>query len=171
MKQRVEKTICSVTVNGTPRDVAVEPRRTLLNLLREDLGLTGAKEVCAMGDCGACTVLLDGETVYSCLVLAVECEGRDVQTIEGLAQDGQLTAVQRAFVEDDAFQCGYCTSGQILSLEALFASNAKPSDEELARAVTGNLCRCGAYQNILAAARRARDLQAASGSDDSGAPT
>jgi xanthine dehydrogenase YagT iron-sulfur-binding subunit len=127
----------------------VEPRRTLLDALRHDLGLTGAKKACDMGNCGACTVLLDGRAAYACLLLAVDCAGRAVQTIEGLHDD----PLQRAFIEADAFQCGFCTPGQILSLKALFAEKAAPTDEEVVRAVSGNLCRCGAYRNIVRAAR------------------
>ncbi len=138
----------------------VEPRRTLLDALRHNLGLTGAKKACDMGNCGACTVHLDGRAVYSCLVLAVDCEGREVTTIEGVAagsDEGELHPLQRAFIEADAFQCGYCTPGQIMSLKALFDRTPHPSDEEIERAVCGNLCRCGAYQHILKAARLARD--------------
>jgi len=135
--------------------VDAEPRRTLLDALRHNLGLTGAKKACDRGNCGACTVQLDGRAVYSCLVLAVDCAGREVTTIEGLA-NGELHPLQRAFIEADAFQCGYCTPGQIMSLKALFDRTAQPSDEEIERALSGNLCRCGAYQHIVKAARLAR---------------
>jgi aerobic-type carbon monoxide dehydrogenase small subunit (CoxS/CutS family) len=138
-------------VNGGEHSVDVAPRRTLLDALRVDLGLTGAKKACDMGNCGACTVLVDGEAVYSCLLLAVECAESEITTIEGLEND----PLQRAFVEADAFQCGFCTPGQIMSLRALLNENPNPSDEDLVRAVSGNLCRCGAYQNILRAARMA----------------
>jgi aerobic-type carbon monoxide dehydrogenase small subunit (CoxS/CutS family) len=136
-------------VNGQACTVDVEPRRTLLDLLRNDLALTGAKKSCDMGNCGACTVLVDGRATYACLLLAVECAGRKVQTIEGLADD----PLQRAFIEADAFQCGFCTPGQIMSLRALFNENSAPTDEDIVRALSGNLCRCGAYRNILRAAR------------------
>jgi xanthine dehydrogenase YagT iron-sulfur-binding subunit len=142
-----------LTVNGTPREVYIEPRRTLLATLRQDLHLTGAKPGCDMGQCGACTVLLDGEAVYSCLLLAVECQGREITTIEGLEHDGALDPVQRAFVEHDALQCGFCTPGQVLALKAMLARNPHPSDEEIERGMSGNLCRCGAYVKIRAAAR------------------
>lgn len=142
-----------ITVNGEARTLAVEPRRTLLDALREDLRLTGAKPGCNMGQCGACTVLLDGEAVYSCLTLALECESKSVTTIEGLAHDGQLDPVQRAFIEHDALQCGFCTPGQILALKALLARNPHPSEDEILRGLSGNLCRCGAYPKILNAAR------------------
>jgi aerobic-type carbon monoxide dehydrogenase small subunit (CoxS/CutS family) len=140
-------------VNGTARSIEVEPRRTLVDALRHDLGLTGAKKACDMGNCGACTVLLDGEAVYSCLVLAVDCAARRITTIEGLDQD----PLQQAFIDADAFQCGYCTPGQIMSLRALFDRTPRPSDEEIERALSGNLCRCGAYQNIVKAACLVRD--------------
>jgi len=137
--------------------VDAEPRRTLLDALRHNLGLTGAKKACDRGNCGACTVQLDGRAVYSCLVLAVDCAGREVTTIEGLANgERELHPLQRAFIEADAFQCGYCTPGQIMSLKALFDRTAQPSDEEIERALSGNLCRCGAYQHIVKAARLAR---------------
>ena len=149
-----------LTVNGAAHALTLEPRRTLLDTLRHDLQLTGAKKVCDMGDCGACTVLVDGRAMYACLLLAVDCEGRQITTIEGLARDGQLDPVQRAFVEADAFQCGFCTPGQIMSLRELLDATPSPSDDEIRRAVSGNLCRCGAYQNILRAGRRAVELQA-----------
>jgi aerobic-type carbon monoxide dehydrogenase small subunit (CoxS/CutS family) len=155
----------TIRVNGHDQALEVEPRRTLLDALRHDLELTGTKKVCNMGDCGACTVLVDGRTMYSCLLLAVDCAGREVTTIEGLTRaDGgfdDLDPVQRAFIEMDAFQCGFCTSGQIMSLRGLLNENASPSDEEIERAVTGNLCRCGAYQHILHAGRRAVELASA----------
>ncbi len=140
-------------VNGTAHDVAVEERETLLETLRTGLHLTGAKPGCEMGQCGACTVLLDGEAVYSCLLLAVECEGRAITTIEGLARDGELDPIQRAFAAHDALQCGFCTPGQILAMKALLARNPHPSDDEIERGMAGNLCRCGAYAKILAAGR------------------
>lgn len=142
-----------LTVNGRMYALTVEPRRTLLDALREDLHLTGAKPGCNMGQCGACTVLMDGEAVYSCLLLAVECQGRAITTIEGLAEDDQLDPVQQAFIEHDALQCGFCTPGQVLALKALLLRNQQPSDEEIERAMSGNLCRCGAYPKILSAAR------------------
>jgi aerobic-type carbon monoxide dehydrogenase small subunit (CoxS/CutS family) len=142
-----------LTVNNTAYDLDIEPRRTLLDALREDLHLTGAKPGCNMGSCGACTVLVDGEAVYSCLTLAVECEDRRITTIEGLAVGGDLDPVQRAFVEHDALQCGFCTPGQVLALKALLLRNPHPSDDEIERGMSGNLCRCGAYPKIRAAAR------------------
>jgi xanthine dehydrogenase YagT iron-sulfur-binding subunit len=149
----------TLTVNGEAHHAMVEPRRTLLDLLRHDLHLTGAKKVCDMGNCGACTVIVDDRTVYACLVLAVDCDGKHIQTIEGLAEGTTLDPVQQAFVEEDAFQCGYCTPGQIMSLRALLNDNPDPTDDEIARAVSGNLCRCGAYAHIARAGRRAAELR------------
>ena len=150
----------SLEVNGHPARAHVPPHRTLLDLLREDLGLTGAKKVCDEGTCGACTVLVDDRPVYSCMTLAVACEGRSVETVEGLARDGELHPVQEAFIAHDAFQCGFCTPGQIMSVVALLRGNASPTADDAMRAVAGNLCRCGAYPNIveatLAAAKKAK---------------
>jgi aerobic-type carbon monoxide dehydrogenase small subunit (CoxS/CutS family) len=140
-------------VNGIAHDLDLDPRRTLLDALRDDIGLTGAKPGCRMGNCGACTILLDGEAVYSCLLLAVECEGHTIGTIEGLAQGGELDAVQAAFIEHDALQCGFCTPGQVMAMKALLDRNPHPNDEELERGMSGNLCRCGAYPKIRAAGR------------------
>jgi xanthine dehydrogenase YagT iron-sulfur-binding subunit len=166
--------LVTLNVNGTDQTIAIEPRRTLLDALRHDLHLTGTKKVCDMGDCGACTVIVDGRAVYSCLLLAIDCEGRSITTIEGLthqaastngdsthedSQDEMLDPLQQAFIEVDAFQCGFCTSGQIMSLKALLLNTPSPTDEQIQRAVTGNLCRCGAYRNILAAGRMAADAQ------------
>jgi xanthine dehydrogenase YagT iron-sulfur-binding subunit len=144
-------------VNGAEHALVLEPRRTLLDTLRHDLHLTGTKKVCDMGDCGACTILVDGRAMYACLLLAVDCQGRRITTIEGLAHDGQLDPVQQAFIEADAFQCGFCTPGQVMSLRALLNETPAPSDEDIRRAFSGNLCRCGAYVNILRAGRMAAD--------------
>jgi xanthine dehydrogenase YagT iron-sulfur-binding subunit len=149
-------------VNGAEHALVLEPRRTLLDTLRHDLQLTGTKKVCDMGDCGACTILVDGRAMYACLLLAVDCRGRRITTIEGLARDGQLDPVQQAFIEADAFQCGFCTPGQVMSLRALLNETPTPSDEDIRRAVSGNLCRCGAYVNILRAGRMAADRGAES---------
>lgn len=147
-------------INGAEYMLVLEPRRTLLDTLRNDLQLTGTKKVCDMGDCGACTVLVDGHAMYACLLLGVDCQGRQITTIEGLTRDGQLDAIQQAFVQADAFQCGFCTPGQIMSLRALLNDTPAPSDDEILRAVSGILCRCGAYLNILRAGRMAADLHA-----------
>ncbi|HEV2072491.1 MAG TPA: (2Fe-2S)-binding protein [Thermomicrobiales bacterium] len=151
----------AISINGETHQLMIEPRRTLLDTLRHDLRLTGAKKVCDMGNCGACTVTVDGQAMYSCLLLAVDCDGREIRTIEGLATGEKLDPVQQAFVEEDAFQCGYCTPGQIMSIRALLDDHPQPTDEQIMRAVSGNLCRCGAYQHIARAGRRAAELQAA----------
>lgn len=148
-----ERMLVRLDVNGARHEVDIDPRRTLLDLLREDLGLTGAKPGCNMGNCGACTVLVDDEPLYSCLLLAADCQGRQVTTIEGLAQGVESDPVQRAFVEHDALQCGFCTPGQVLAMTALLRRNPHPNDEEILRGMSGNLCRCGAYPKILAAGR------------------
>lgn len=145
----------TLRVNGQTYYLAVTPNQSLAEILRGDLGLTGTKIVCAMGDCGACTVQLDGVPVYSCLQLAIDSQGRDITTIEGLARDGKMHPVQKAFIADDAFQCGYCTSGQIMTLAAFLAKNQNPGADDIKRAVSGNLCRCGAYPKIVKAGLRA----------------
>jgi xanthine dehydrogenase YagT iron-sulfur-binding subunit len=147
----------TLAVNGDTRVVDLEPRTSLLDALRERLGLTGTKKGCDHGTCGACTVWVDGRRVLSCLTLAVTCEGREVTTIEGLAGDGQLHAMQRAFIEHDAFQCGYCTPGQIMSAVALIREGNATTDEDIAEFMSGNICRCAAYPNIRAAIREVRD--------------
>lgn len=150
----------TLNVNGASVSVRASPGRSLLDTLRDSLGLTGTKKVCNEGDCGACTVLIDGKPAYSCLALAIACEGRVIETVEGLAANGQLHPVQQAFVDHDAYQCGFCTPGQVMSVVALLRENARPTEDDVRRAVTGNLCRCGAYTNIvaagLAAARKTR---------------
>jgi len=143
----------TLSINGVVHELMLEPRRTLLDALRSELQLTGTKKVCDMGDCGACTVLVDGRAMYACLLLAVDCQGRRITTIEGLGRDGELGPVQQAFIEADAFQCGFCTPGQIMSLRALLNETPVSSDEDIVRAVSGNLCRCGAYVHIIAAGR------------------
>ena len=142
-------------VNGSGWPLRLASRVTLLDALREHLGLTGTKKGCDQGACGACTVLVDGKRVVSCLMLAAQCEGREVTTIEGLAPDGGLHPVQEAFVRHDGFQCGYCTPGQIMSAVALLAEGRAGSAEEIREYMSGNLCRCGAYPNIVAAIRDA----------------
>ncbi len=141
----------ALTVNGRNVSVRVGPLRSLLDTLRENLGLTGTKRVCNEGDCGACTVLVDGRPIYSCITLAVTCEGRAVETIEGISANGKLHPVQEAFIEQDAYQCGFCTPGQVMSIVGLLRANAAPSADDVKRAVSGNLCRCGAYPNIVKA--------------------
>jgi aerobic-type carbon monoxide dehydrogenase small subunit (CoxS/CutS family) len=150
----------ALTVNGKPVAAEVEGRTLLVQLLRETLGLTGTHVGCDTSQCGACTVIVDGRAMYSCLLLAIDCQGREIRTIEGLTQGDELDPLQEAFVANDAFQCGYCTSGQIMSLRALLDAHPHASDEQIERAVTGNLCRCGAYLNILAAGRQVAQRQA-----------
>jgi xanthine dehydrogenase YagT iron-sulfur-binding subunit len=146
-----------LTVNGDTHELELEPRVSLLDALREHLGLTGSKKGCDQGTCGACTVWVDGRRVLACLTLAVTCEGREVTTIEGLAADGELHPMQAAFVEQDAFQCGYCTPGQIMSAVALLREGHAGDDGEIREWMSGNICRCAAYPNIRAAIREVRD--------------
>ncbi len=150
-----QATKVSFTLNGTQTSLEVEPRVTLLDALRNRLGLTGTKKVCDRGACGACTVWLDGAVVNACLTLAVECEGRVVRTIEGLASGTKLHPVQEAFVAEDAQQCGYCTPGMVMSCASLLEHNASPSETEIRDAVAGNLCRCGTYPHVFNAVRAA----------------
>ena len=141
----------TLTVNGRKHEVAVEPYRTLVDVLRNELSLTGTKRGCNSGHCGACTVLLDGRAVNSCLVLAVDARDRDILTIEGLAQRGKLHPLQSAFIEYGALQCGYCTSGTILAAKAFLDENPNPSEDEVREALVGNLCRCTGYEPIVEA--------------------
>jgi xanthine dehydrogenase YagT iron-sulfur-binding subunit len=141
----------ALRVNGTEHRLALDPRTTLLDALREHLHLTGSKKGCGLGQCGACTVLMDGKRVKSCLSLAALVEGREITTIEGLAQGGQLHPLQAAFIERDAFQCGYCTPGQIMAGVACIAEGHAGSAQEIRDWMSGNLCRCGAYDHIVAA--------------------
>jgi len=140
-------------VNGRTSELRLDSRVTLLSALREHLVLSGTKKGCDQGACGACTVLLDGRRVLSCLVLAAQCDGREVTTIEGLARNGRPHPLQEAFVHHDGFQCGFCTPGQIMSAVALLEEDRAGSDEEIREFMSGNLCRCGAYPNIVAAIR------------------
>jgi xanthine dehydrogenase YagT iron-sulfur-binding subunit len=146
-----------LSVNGQERELRIEPRVSLLDALREHLGLTGSKKGCDQGTCGACTVWVDGRRVLACLTLAVTCEGREVTTIEGLSADGALHPMQAAFVDQDAFQCGYCTPGQIMSAVAVLREGHAGDDAEIAEWMSGNICRCAAYPNIRAAIRDVRD--------------
>jgi aerobic-type carbon monoxide dehydrogenase small subunit (CoxS/CutS family) len=152
----VPQTTIQVTINGERRKLDVEDRWTLVEVLRDHLGLTGAKIGCDRGECGACTVLLDGKPVYSCSQLAVWADGRSVQTVEGLVQKGQLDPLQKAFIEHDGPQCGFCTSGQLMSAKALLNHNAHPTADEVRAAMTGNICRCSNYnryvESVMAAA-------------------
>lgn len=141
----------TMTVNGELETLIVQPYHTLLHALREQLVLTGPKDGCSAGECGACTVLLDGEPVNSCLVLAVECDGHEIVTVEGLARDGQFSALQEAFVEHNAVQCGFCTPGMLISAHALLRRNPHPTEPEIRESLVGNLCRCTGYLRIVEA--------------------
>ena len=147
------KKLIHLTINDQPYEVAVEPNQTLVDLLRYQLGLTGTKKGCEMGDCGSCTVILDGKAVNSCLVLALQADGRSIQTIEGLETGEGLHPVQEAFVEKGAIQCGFCSSGMILSAKTLLDQTPNPSETEIRRALSGNLCRCTGYQKIIEAVK------------------
>jgi xanthine dehydrogenase YagT iron-sulfur-binding subunit len=146
-------------LNGADTNLHVDARVTLLDALRDHLGLTGTKKGCDQGACGACTVLVDGKRVVSCLMLAGQCDGREVTTIEGLATDGALHPLQEAFLRHDAFQCGYCTPGQIMSAVSLIAEGRAGSDDAIREFMSGNLCRCGAYPNIVAAIREVAEAR------------
>jgi len=141
----------NLTVNGELYQLEVEPHRTLLEVVRDDLRLTGAKEGCGTGDCGACSMIVNGRLVTSCLLLAVEADGADILTIEGLARDGKLHPIQQAFIDHGAVQCGFCTPGVILAAKCLLDANPDPSEEEIRRAIAGNLCRCTGYTKIVRA--------------------
>ena len=143
------------TVNHKPVELETDPGRRLLDILREDLGLTGTKEGCGEGECGACTVLVDDLAVLSCLTVAAQLEGRNVVTIEGLEQSGELNVLQTAFVEETAIQCGYCTTGMILSAKGLLIKNPRPNEQEIRTALAGNICRCSGYHQIIRAVSRA----------------
>ena len=139
----------SFTINGRKEQVSIPPHRTLLEMLREDLQLTGTKEGCGHGECGACTVILDGKTVNSCLVLAAEADGQDILTIEGLETGDKIHLIQQAFIDESGMQCGFCTPGVILSAKALLDANPAPTREEIKEALVGNFCRCTGYTKIL----------------------
>ena len=147
------------TVNGRAREVVVEPHHTLLEVLRADLGLTGTKECCLVGECGACTVVLDGRSVDSCLVLALEADGGDVVTVEGLARRGELDALQQAFLDHGAAQCGFCIPGQLMAARALLDANPHPTRADVEDGLAGNLCRCAGYEQIIEATLDAADRE------------
>ena len=155
----------SLKINGETKKFEVEPRVTLLDLLRNRTDLTGTKEVCDRATCGACTVWLDGTPVYSCMTLAIEAQRREITTIEGLAKGGELTPVQKAFVNCDGLQCGFCTPGFVMSVSALLKQNPKPTEEDVRKACAGNLCRCGTYPRVFAAALEAAGVKTASSAE------
>ena len=159
MTEQGEMTEVVLLINGRKYRLLVEPRWSLLHVLREQLRLTGTKVGCERGECGTCTVLIDDVPRYACMTLAVEAEGTKITTLEGLMKGEQLGPVQRAFVEHDAFQCGYCTPGQIMSVEGLLRKNPHPTTEEIRSGMSGNLCRCGTYKHIINAAKKAAELK------------
>jgi carbon-monoxide dehydrogenase small subunit len=152
MKQLIE-----TKINGTFYRLEIEPHWTLIELLRDVLQLTGAKNSCGMGECGSCTVIMDGKAIYSCLTLAIRADGKEIITIEGLARGEELHPLQKAFIDYGAFQCGYCTPGMILSSKALLDENPNPAEEEIRRGISGNLCRCTGYNMIVEAVKVASE--------------
>lgn len=154
MPKKLQITLC---VNGQGHNVLVFPRDTLLSVLRDTIGLTGTKEACGTGECGSCTVLIDGEAILSCLTLAVEVEGKDITTIEGLSKNGMLSPLQQSFLDHGAVQCGFCTPGMVVSATALLSSNPNPSRADIQKALEGNICRCTGYNKILEAIESIRD--------------
>jgi carbon-monoxide dehydrogenase small subunit len=155
LKRKIRSQIVEIGVNGEWHEVSVKPRNSLVEVLREKLGLTGTKDGCEQGVCGACTVLLDGRPVLACVTLAVECHGKEIRTVEGLARGEILSAIQQAFLDQGAVQCGFCTSGMLMSATALLEKNSKPSLAEIKKALEGNLCRCTGYNAIVAAVQQA----------------
>ncbi len=149
----------ALTVNGRTHKLLVEARWSLLHVLRDHLGLTGTKVGCERGECGACTVLIDGKARYACMTLAVEADGHDITTVEGLMSGEELGPTQRAFAEEDAFQCGYCTPGQVMAAEGLLRANPSPDLDQIRHGMAGNICRCGAYAHIFKAVAKAADLK------------
>jgi xanthine dehydrogenase YagT iron-sulfur-binding subunit len=149
----------AITVNGRTHKLLVEARWSLLHVLRDHLGLTGTKVGCERGECGACTVLIDGKARYACMTLAVEADGHDITTVEGLMSGEELGPTQRAFAEEDAFQCGYCTPGQVMAAEGLLRANPSPDLDQIRHGMAGNICRCGAYAHIFKAVAKAADLK------------
>jgi len=159
IKREKSRYAIDLVINGDPYSLAVKANALLLDVLREQLNFTGTKKGCELGDCGACTVLLNGKPVNSCLVLAVEADGQHVTTIEGLEKNGKLDALQEAFINNGAIQCGFCTSGMILSAKALLTSNPQPTEQDVRKAISGNLCRCTGYVNIVKAVLSAAEQE------------
>ncbi len=155
MSAEMNKTILRTKINGKAVEIAVKPTWTLLRVLREELGLTGTKKGCEQGDCGACTVIMDGRTVNACLVLALQAESKEIETIESLGTQDHLHPLQESFIENGAVQCGYCTPGMLMSGAALLDKNPKPNIDEIKRAISGNLCRCSGYVKIIDAIEKA----------------
>ncbi len=153
------KKLIELKVNGEEYEIAADVNRTLLEVLREELGFTGSKEACDLGACGACTVLMDGRPVLSCLTLAIEAQGKDILTIEGLAKEGELHPLQKSFVDHGAIQCGFCTPGMIMTGKALLDRNLSPTEDEIREAISGNLCRCTGYVKIIEAVKVTAEQQ------------
>ena len=151
------KQLVALNINGDAYELAVAPTHTLLEVLREDAGLTGTKHGCEQGECGLCTVLIDGRPQFSCLTLAIEAEGAEIRTVEGLARNGELHPLQQAWGETGASQCGYCTPGMLMSTTALLRENPSPSEDEIKKALQGNICRCTGYWNIFEAVKAASE--------------
>jgi aerobic carbon-monoxide dehydrogenase small subunit len=160
LKPKIRSRVIEINVNGERHEISVKPRHTLVEVLRENLGLTGTKDGCEQGVCGACTVLLEGRPTLACITLAVECDGKEVRTVEGLAQGQVFSTIQQAFLDQGAVQCGFCTPGMLMSTTALLEKNSKPTVPEIKKALEGNLCRCTGYNAIVAA------VQQAAGQDD-----
>ena len=154
------KKLIELKVNGEIYEVAVDVHRTLLEVLRENLGLTGTKEACDLGECGSCTVIMDGKPVLSCLTLVMEAQGKDILTVEGLGKEGKLHPLQQSFVDHGAIQCGFCTPGMIMSAKELLDKNSSPTEEEIKKAISGNLCRCTGYVKIIEAVKAAAGKEA-----------
>ena len=154
-----EVSTITLTVNGRKQKILVESRWSLLHVLRDQLGLTGTKVGCERGECGACTVLIDGQARYACMTLAVEADGHEITTIEGVMKGEDLGPTQQAFAEEDAFQCGYCTPGQVMAAESLLRTNPSPTLDQIREGMAGNICRCGAYAHIFKAVAKAADLK------------
>ncbi len=157
MRRTFVKQLVELMVNNESHELAVEPQTTLLEVLRNDLGLTGTKEACGTGECGSCTVLIDGRPMLSCLTLALDCSNLDIVTIEGLAEGERMSPIQQAFQDCGAIQCGFCTPGMMLSATALLEETPCPTEEEIKKALEGNLCRCTGYNKIIEAVKRASD--------------
>jgi len=155
MDEYIGKMLIQLNINGEQVSLTAEPQETLLEVLRNRLGLTGTKEGCDTGECGTCTVLMDGKPVLACLLLAVDCQQTEITTIEGLRKGQEMTIVQEAFLEEGAVQCGFCTPGMVLATSALLSENSRPSEEEIKKALAGHLCRCTGYNKILTAVQRA----------------
>ncbi len=154
-KEGIKRFLITLTVNGDTYTTVVKANTLLVNVLRDELNLTGTKKGCELGDCGSCTILLEGKPVDSCIILALEADGREITTIEGVAQHGQLDRLQESFLDQSAVQCGYCTPGMILSAKALLTRNPNPNEHEIREAIAGNLCRCTGYVNIVKAIKDA----------------